>query len=179
MTNPWFRFYVSVAITVRRLFRVAGLFAENLGHWFFNLAIYRDRAGIVDFGIDPAEADGVVVIRTVDANGQPHQLYISFYVPNRYLLTGRRRPSGLAHVDIQTQAMLRGWSPVRVEWYTTTARRIVRPFINTRAIDTCGALARRTARLGAFHDRLNRWFPSPAINSYHPADHSDVIVRRV
>lgn len=152
---------------------------ENVGHWFYNIVIYQGRPGYVDVTVADAFCDGWYVCRSTDEYGRPVFYRIPFYITNRWLMTGGRKPSGAAMMNIQTQASCAGHKLLRVEWRTATVKRIPQVIVDMAAVQRNMRVARRTERLGKFHRWLARVAPSTAVSSYHPHDHRDAIIKRV
>lgn len=171
--------YFLLALICTTLYAKCSKQMEYFGDWFFDQVLYQGKSGLVEFNCDADAADAVLRVRSFDATGRYAVEEIPFRIPNRWLLAGRRRPSGLMRMDINSQALLAGYRPINTQWLTATAKRITEPTFDLQAILNNKRVAKRTEQLARFHRLMMRWFPSASVNSYDPMDHSDMIIKRV
>ena len=176
MRPTWLR---SLLIVLSILYGKLLMRMENTRFWVEDLLVHGGKAGHVQFNCHEDDADGVVRWRSLDAYGRPTITGTTFRMANRWPLSGRRRLSGLVLLDIHSQAQLAGMNPVNLMWLRPPCLRWRVTTLDVQRVDACPMLAQRTARMGQFHARLARWFPSPPPPDYNPRDHWDMIIKRL
>lgn len=125
------RFLISVQIVMRGLHSRISRMLTNVGHWFFDLTLYRGRPGHIEWGdVDTDIADGYITVRAVVEG--VHQIEtVNFYVTNRWPIRDGRKPSAAFMFAIRSEAIRAGYPIISSFWFTQTAAVQERPLLGS------------------------------------------------
>lgn len=107
---------------------------ENLGHRLTDLIFYRGKTGPVEWNVPREFADGMIHIRVMDEYGARMET-VNFYITNRWPICKGQLPSQTLRLGIMSAALETGLSPVKLTWFTKTARVHELPFMDLVPID--------------------------------------------
>lgn len=115
---------IQLAILISMLHSRLHRFGVNLGHKFFDLAIYHGRPGFVEWEVEREFADGYITVRVVE-NGVHQILNVNFRVSNRWPVRDGRDPGMAFLFSIRSMALGAGYPVIHSFWYTQSA--VVKP----------------------------------------------------
>lgn len=111
---------IQLAILISMLHTRLQRFGTNLGHKFFDLALYHGRPGYVEWEVEREFADGYITVRVVE-DGVHQILNVNFRVTNRWPVRDGRDPGMAFLFNIRSMALGAGYPVIHSFWYTQTA----------------------------------------------------------